>query len=65
MAIITISMTISMTAKRDIIEFFKSQKCETCPFKKECDSLYQVTRAASTNAHNICDAIFYSVKLDW
>lgn len=57
-------ITINMIAKRDIIEFFKSQKCETCPFKKECDNLYQVTRAASTNAHNICDAIFGSVNLD-
>lgn len=54
-------MTINMTAKREIIEFFRNQKCETCPFKKECKKLYDVTRMHSTNPQTICDGILDEV----
>ena len=50
-----------MITKKDIIEFFKNQKCETCSFKKECEKLYDVTRMHSTNTQTICDAIFNEV----
>ena len=47
-----------MITKKDIIEFFKNQKCETCAFKKKCKNVYTVTRMHSTDPQTICDCIF-------
>lgn len=53
-----------MINKKDIIEFFRNQKCETCTFKKECKKLYDVTRMHSTNPQTICDGILDNVLFE-
>lgn len=46
--------------KTEILKFFEEKrhnKCEGCPFKKECDNTYDLTRRSSTSAITICTAL--------
>lgn len=52
----------SFMSKDDIIHFFSTQNCSSCPFKAECDRVYSLTRSNSTNAFNLCGAVNMSEK---
>lgn len=41
----------------NIIEYFSTLKCNNCPFKKECDSMYDTIRMYTTSAFTLC-AVF-------
>lgn len=45
--------------KEDVLNFFRQHcgKCSKCPFEKECDNTYDLTRQSSTNAITICNAL--------
>lgn len=44
--------------KEDIIIFFRETKCENCPFKTECDNMYQVIRRYTADeTFDLCTVI--------
>lgn len=58
--------------KEDVLNFFRQHcgKCSKCPFENECDNTYSLTRAHSTSAIRICDALTmddrsYEILCDW
>lgn len=65
-------MENNIITKEDVLNFFRQHygKCANCPFKNECDNTYSLTRAHSTSAIRICDALTmddrtYEIMCDW
>ena len=44
--------------KKQIIDFFKAQRCGNCQFKTECENMYQRLRAVTTDTFSLCDVIY-------
>jgi hypothetical protein len=53
-------------SKEDILNYFErvySDGCKKCPFKPECDNVYQATRRHSTDTFVLCSAIENAIEL--
>lgn len=45
--------------KEDVLNFFRQHRgnCSKCPFEKECNNTYDLTRQSITKAIRICDVL--------
>lgn len=52
-------------SKENILEYFEKVKtdgCEICPLRKECDEMYHEMRKHTKDTFSLCDVIFSKYK---